>query len=195
VATVVAPHFLTADEFLVHPAARERSELVGGEIRLMSPAGGPHHSLIDNLYGPLRAHVRAGRLGRCLPDGAGFDLTALLPPRPGSTVRSPDLAFVRAERIPAGGFPRGFIRLAPDLAVEVLSPNETASELAEKVADYLGAGTPLLWVIDPATRLVTVTAADAPTRVLRESDTLDGGVVLPGFSMPVADLFEDVVRG
>ena len=183
---------LTADEFLAHPLARERSELVGGEIRVMTPASGSHGTVVDNLYSALCTHVRAHRLGRCVPDGTGFDLTSYVPHRPGGTVRSPDLAFVRADRIPTGGFPHGFIRLAPDLAVEVVSPNETASDLAGKLADYQAAGTRLIWVIDLDERLVTVIAADAPLRWLREGETLDGGDVVPGFSCPVADLFEDV---
>jgi len=185
---------LTADEFIKHPAAQERSELVAGEIHVMSPAGAPHGAVIMNLIGPLNNYVRAHRLGRCYTDGTGFNLSASLTFRRGDTVRSPDLAFVRADRIPPGGFPRGFVRLAPDLAVEVLSPDETASQLASTIADYRAAGTPLIWVIDPDERLVTVLAADAPHFWLREGDTLDGGSVIPGFTCPVVDLFEDVPR-
>ncbi len=76
--------------------------------------------------------------------------------------------------------------------MEVVSPNETASDLSAKLADYQAAGTPLIWVIDPDERLVTVIAADAPIRWLREGDTLEGGDIVPGFSCPVTDLFEDV---
>jgi Uma2 family endonuclease len=183
---------LTADEFIKHPAAQERSELISGAIHVMSPTGGPHGTVVGNLFGLLNTYVRAHRLGRCFPDNTGFNLTQYLPARAGDTVRSPDVAFVRADRIPHGGFPNGFIRLAPDLAVEVLSPDETASQLASKIADYRAAGTPLIWVIDPDERLVNVLAADAPHFWLREGDTLDGGSVIPGFTCPVVDLFEDV---
>jgi len=191
---------LSADEFLV--AARRddvRQELVRGEVRSMTPAGGWHATVGDNLYGPLREFVRARRLGRCVFDGAGFLLP--LPPelqrrsrdgRPRDTVRSPDVAFVRAARVPLGGFGPGWILLAPDLAVEVLSPSETTSDTGEKLADYRAAGTPLVWVVDPAKRLVAVYAADAPVRWLREGDTLDGGAVVPGFTLAVEALFEDV---
>lgn len=191
---------LSADEFLAAPRSDDvRQELVRGEIRSMTPAGGWHATVGDNLYGPLREFVRAGRLGRCVFDGAGFLLP--LPPelrrlsrdgRPRDTVRSPDVAFVRADRVPPGGFGPGWIPLAPDCAVEVLSPSETASDTEEKLADYQAAGTPLVWVVDPAKRLVAVYAADAPVRWLREGDTLDGGSVLPGFTLPVNALFEDV---
>jgi Uma2 family endonuclease len=178
---------LTADEFLAHPAARERSELVRGEIRMMTPASAPHGIVSGNVYGLLWTFVRANRLGRCFTDGTGFALPGLP-----NTVRSPDAAFVRGDRLPAGGLPSrsGFLPLAPDLAVEVLSPSETASDLEEKLDDYRVAGTPLVWIVDPAKRRVSVIAADAPIHWLREGDTLDGGTVLPGFSCPVADLFD-----
>lgn len=178
---------LTADEFLAHPAARERSELVRGVIRMMTPASAPHGIVSGNVYGLLWTFVREHRLGRCFTDGTGFALPGLP-----NTVRSPDAAFVRADRLPAAGVrtSSGFLPLAPDLAVEVLSPSETASDLDEKLADYLTAGTPFVWVIDPARRRVSIVAADAPVRWLREGDTLDGGTVLPGFSCAVAELFD-----
>ena len=191
---------LSADEFLATPRRDDvRQELVRGEVRSMTPAGGSHGAIGGNLYDALMPFVRSRRLGRCFFDGTGFLLP--LPPalqrptrdgRPGDTVRSPDVAFVRADRVPAGGFGPGWVQLAPDFAVEVLSPSETVSDTQEKLADYRAAGTALLWVVDPVKRLVTTYAADAPTRWLREGDTLDGGAVLPGFALPVAALFEDV---
>lgn len=191
---------LTADEFLAAPKSDHvRLELVRGEVRSVTPAGGWHATVGDNLYGPLREFVRARRLGRCFFDGAGYLLP--LPPElqrrsrdgtPRDTVRSPDVSFVRADRVPRGGFGPGWIPLAPDFAVEVLSPSETASDTEEKLADYRAAGTPLLWVVDPAKRMVTIYAADTPTRWMREGETLDGGDVLPGFTLAVEALFEDV---
>ena len=86
------------------------------------------------------------------------------------------------------------VRLAPDLVAEVLSKSDTASELEEKVADYLSAGTRLLWAIDPDKRRVAVHSPAAPTRWLHERDTLDGDDVVPGFTMPVAELFEGLAR-
>jgi len=185
--TAAAPAtLLTVDEFLTHPAAQERSELVRGVIRMMTPASGPHGIVSGNILVLLSNHVRAYTLGQCFSDGTGFALPGLP-----NTVRSPDAAFVRAGRLPAAGLPTesGFLPLAPDLAVEVLSPSETASDLEEKLADYRAAGTPLVWVVDPAKRRMTVISADAPMRWLREGDTLDGGSIVPGFSCPVAELF------
>ena len=177
---------LTADEFLSHPAARERSELVRGVIRIMTPASWHHGIMSGNIFRALSNYVYAHQLGQCVPDGTGF----VLPGLP-NTVRSPDAAFVRTERLlrteQSGGL--GFLPIAPDLAVEVLSPSETASELDEKLADYRTAGTALVWVVDPEKRRVSVIAADAPARWLREGDTIDGGSVVPGFTCPVSDLF------
>lgn len=140
---------LTADEFLVHPAARERSELVRGEIRVMSPASSVHGLVAGTVHWLLASHAHAHRLGACFVDSTGFRL-----PIPGDdedTVRAPDASFVRADRLPAGGLRvgDGFLRLAPDLVVEVLSPSEPASSLDEKLADYLAAGTRLIWVVGP----------------------------------------------
>ncbi|MGH7678876.1 MAG: Uma2 family endonuclease [Gemmatimonadaceae bacterium] len=106
------------------------------------------------------------------------------------TVRSPDGAFIRAERLPPGGLAAGFVKLAPDLAIEVLSPSESASELEEKLDDYIAAGMPLIWVIDPDRRTVMIVSPGAPLRWLRTGDSLDGGDVLPGFVCLVSDLFE-----
>ena len=186
--TAAAPTtLLTVDEFLTHPAARERTELVRGEIRTMTPASEPHGIVCSNVHGLLWTFVRQHRLGRCYTEGIGFALPNLF-----RTVRAPDVSFVRAGRLPAVGVPArsGFSTLAPDLAVEVLSPSETASELDEKLADYRTAGTPLVWVVDPVKRRVSIFAADAPVRSLREGDVLDGGAVLPGFTCPVAELFD-----
>jgi Uma2 family endonuclease len=180
---------LTVDEFLTYPARGERWELVAGVLRVMAPAGGAHGAVSGAVFAALVTFVEARRLGMCFPDGTGF----VLPGLP-STVRSPDVAFVRAERLPPGGIEQGFLALAPDLVVEVLSPSETASDLEEKLRDYRAAGTRLVWVIDPEKRLVSVRAAEAPERWLGEGESLDGGAVLPGFSLPVATLFERLAR-
>jgi Uma2 family endonuclease len=122
-------------------------------------------------------------------DSFGYELVRL--PR---TVRVPDGSFVRAERLPAEGIGAGLLNFAPDLAIEVLSPSESASELEEKLDDYLFSGTPLIWVVDPVRRTVMIVAADAPVRWLREGNSLDGGTVIPGFACPVSDIFEGLAR-
>ena len=182
---------MTLEEFLEYelPDSAYKAELVRGELRLMPPPGGAHGVAASNLVFTLSLHVRRHGLGRVLGDNVGYELLRL--PR---TVRAPDGSFVRADRLPPAGIGPGLLKLAPDLAVEVLSPSESASELEEKLADYTAAGTPLVWVLDPRRRTVMVVAADAPVRWLGEGDALDGGAVIPGFACPVAELFEGIAR-
>lgn len=177
---------VTAQEFLTHPAGAGPSELVRGEIRPMTPASGAHGVIAGVIFAALNAFVEERQLGLCFPDNTGFLLPGLA-----DTVRSPDAAFVRGDRLPREGITAGWVRAAPDLVVEILSPTETSSDLEEKLKDYRAAGTRLAWVIDPATRRVTVRLAGAADTWLAESetDTLDGSDVLPGFSLPVARLF------
>jgi Uma2 family endonuclease len=180
---------MTAEEFLAYPVHDAKAELVRGELRVTPPAGGPHGVASVNLVVMLAVHVREHRLGRVFADAVGYELMRL--PR---TVRVPDASFVRSDQLPAQGIGPGLMKLAPDLAIEVLSPSETASELEEKLDDYLVAGTPLIWVVDPVRRTVMIVSADAPVRWLREGDTLDGGNVVPGFRCAVADIFEGIAR-
>lgn len=180
---------MTAEEFLQYPLPDGKAELVRGEIRVSPPAGGPHGMAATNLLFLLESHVRRDGLGHAFSDGVGYELVRL--PR---TVRVPDVSFVRADRLPEGGLGPGLLRLAPDLAVEVLSPSETASELEEKLDDYILAGTPLVWVVDPVRRTVMIVAVNSPVRWLREGDTLDGSGVIAGFSCAVSDIFEGIAR-
>ena len=102
-------------------------------------------------------------------------------------MRAPDVAFVAWERIPVAR--TGFAELAPDLAVEVLSPNDRAGEILAKVADWLNAGTLLVWVIDPERRIATVYRADGSALIVDDTSALSGDEVLPGFVLPLAGLF------
>ena len=178
---------MTPDEFLVYPLSDVKAELVRGELRVTPPPGGPHGRAGTNLVVLLSIHAKAHRLGSVFGDGVGYELAQL--PR---TVRVPDASFVRADRLPSDGVGPGLLKLAPDLAVEVLSPSETASELEQKLDDYRTCGTPLIWVLDPVQRTVMVVANDSPLHWLREPDTLDGGNVVPGFSCRVSELFEGI---
>lgn len=179
---------MTPDEFLLHPVADGKPELVRGELRVTPPAGGPHLCVATNVVVLLSVYLKGRALGRAFGDG-GYELVQLA-----RTVRAPDASFVRADRLPAEGIGPGLIKLAPDLAVEVLSPSESASELEEKLDDYLTCGTRLIWVVDPVRRTVMIVASDAPVRWLREGDILDAGNVIPGFTCAVADLFEGIAR-
>ena len=178
------PTLVTADELSMLPDDGFRYELVRGEVRRMPPAGSEHGAVVMNLGSPLHSFVRSHDLGVVFGAETGFKIAS-----DPDTVRAPDLAFVRRERIPEGGVPRGFWPGAPDLAVEVISPGDTYTEVEEKVHDWLNAGTRMVSVLDPRTR--TVTIYTSPTTVVRltESDTLTGGEVLPGFTCQVSGLF------
>jgi Uma2 family endonuclease len=181
---------MSPEEFLVYDLDDEyQGELVRGELCVTPAPGAPHGMIATNLTFLLSAHVREFKVGWVFADSVGYQLVDL--PR---TVRRPDVSFVRADRLPAEGVGPGFLKLAPDLVVEVISPSETASELEEKLDDYRACGTQLIWVVDPMQRTVMIVASDAPPRWVREGERLDGGGVLPGFSCAVAELFEGVAR-
>lgn len=176
------PH--TADELLALPDDGMRHELVGGELRTMTPSGYQHGRIAARLAGLVDSHVTAHQLGDTLGAETGFRLAS----NP-DTVRAPDVAFVSRERVPEVAPPRGYGLGAPDLVAEVVSPNDSYEEVVEKVLDWLRAGTRLVWVVNPRTRTVAIHAPGADARMLHESDTLTGGEVLPGFACPVAELF------
>ena len=124
----------------------------------------------------------AERLGLGFSAEIGFVLFA-----DRQTVRSPDAAVVLRNRL--AELPDSVVPMAPDLAVEVLSPSHRMADALAKVAMYLQAGTPLVWLVNPATRTVLVFRSETDLVMLGESDTLNGGDVLPGFSVPVAEIF------
>jgi Uma2 family endonuclease len=153
------------------------------ELVLMSPAGFEHGYIALALGRILANFVSEHDLGRVLGAETGFQIA-----RDPDTVRAPDVAFVRAERVPAA-LPRGFFEGAPDLAVEVLSPGDRASEVNAKVQDWLDAGCRLVWVADPQTRTVTAYRSRREVAVFATADTLTAGDVVPGFSIPVREIF------
>jgi Uma2 family endonuclease len=181
--SAVTPQLMTAADLWQLPPSEHRRELVQGEVVETMPPGGQHGAIAVALAMLLRLWVRSVQ-GGYVGVEAGYILA-----RSPDTVRGPDVSYVRAERIPSSGIPEGFWELAPDLAVEVVSPSETADEVREKVRDFLGAGTPLVWTIHPRTREVIVHTPDGLARTYAESDVLTFPDVLPGFSCAVAELF------
>lgn len=159
-------------------------ELAAGRLVREPRPGARHGVIVGDLFRVLDSFVRERGLGRVVIE-TGFLLAEDLP-----TVRGPDVAFISAERLPAGPVPEGFWRLAPDLAVEVVSPSDSAAEIQEKVLQYLDAGTLAVWVVQPRTRTVEVWQPDADVHVVREEETLDGGDVLPGWRMEMKNLFD-----
>lgn len=178
---MVATRRVTIDEFAEMPLERIW-ELIDGEPIELSPAAGRSGWISGNICRLLANHVRQSQLGWAFPPGIGF---VLFDDR--QTVRSPDAAVVLRNRL--AELPDSFVPLAPDLAVEVLSPSDRMADALAKVAMYLQAGTPLVWLVNPATRTVVVFRSDMDPVTLAGSDALDGGEVLPGFSVPVAEIF------
>ncbi len=173
---------MTADEFFDDPEVPEFAELVDGEVHELTPAP-PYHGWIGRaVVRALDAHVLPRQLGEVFGDGVPYQLGE-------HTVRVPDVSCIRADRVPGPPPRRGAWRLAPDLAVEVLSPSDTRSVLRRKLADYFGAGTRLVWLVDPDDRGVEVLTPDAAPRWVDTTGSLDGGSVLPDFRVPVAELF------
>ena len=173
---------VTADELLVLSMPNKRTELVRGVLVVREPAGGRHGRVANELSRVIGNHVHAHALGAVYAAETGFTLAR----RP-DTVRAPDVAFVRRERLPDPE-PTGFPDLAPDLVVEVLSPGDHAGEILAKVADWLSAGTRLVWVVDPERRLGRVYRPDGSETIVPADGALDGEDVLPGFSCPLASV-------
>lgn len=162
----------------------ERYELIRGELKPMSPVGKPHGRLLFRIGTPLSRHVDERDLGAVY----GGDVGVILERDP-DTVLAPDIAFVRGAPPTLNEEEEGYFVLVPDLAIEIASPSNSGQELREKVAHYLEAGVPAVWLFEPRPRTVTLFAANGAETVLTETDTLDGGEVVPGFRLPVADIF------
>src|ERR1700674_1115764 len=185
---------LSADDLFLPELAEPDlpHELWRGELRLVTPASGPHGAVCSRLLGAMAQHVYPRNLGALFTEGTPFLLE-----RGPDTVLCPDVAFVARERLPPGGLAGRFMELAPDLAIEVLSPGDRPAEVRAKAAAYLRLGVRAVWVLDPRVRAVRTRACVGRRIIettLTEGDTLDGGEVLPGFRVPVAFLFADVRR-
>ncbi len=175
----------TAKELLELPDDGKRYELVEGELREMTPAGARHGRAAMKLGSRLDQYTTAEQLGIVLAAETGF----LISQDP-DTVRAPDVSFVARERVPPGGPPDGYWELAPDLAVEVISPNDTAAEVQSKVQMWLESGVRLVWIVYPDTRSVVVYESLKEISTFTAEDTLSGGGVVPGFECKVAEVFE-----
>ena len=173
------------DLFLItHDGAGKRYELVEGELREMPPAGGYHGNVAFTIASIIGAHIRGKDLGVGFTAETGF-VTRRAP----DSVRAPDVAFVSKERLAEGRAPDGFVQTAPDLAVEVVSPSDSAPAVYAKVEEYFAAGARLVWVVYPDTRSITVHRSPGESETLHEGDTLDGEPVFEDFHAPVSDLF------
>lgn len=174
---------VTAGELLHLNLPNKRTELVRGALIVREPPGGVHGSVAARLLVAVGAFAQGKDLGSVFAAETGFVLFT----NP-DTVRAPDVAFIRRDRVPAP-LPKGYLRIPPDLAVEVLSPGDRASEVKEKVADWIEAGTKLVWVIDPRKRTAHVHRSNGSDTNIAVDGLLDGEDVVPGFTLGLSTLF------
>jgi len=173
---------MTADELLHTSIPDKHVELVRGVLVVREPAGSTHGLVAMNLGAELAVYVKRTGAGGVFAAETGFKLAT-----DPDTVRAPDIAFVRRECMPPPEA-TGYAALAPDLVVEVLSPGDRPGEVLAKVADWLSAGTRLVWVVEPLRRLARVYRHDGSETIVTADGALDGEDVLPGFSCSLASI-------
>lgn len=176
---------LTAEDLAELPDEGSRFELIEGVLEQMPPSGFDHGLISAAIAARLDRFVRERDLGRVVGAETGFLLS-----RDPDTVLAPDAAFVSSDRLPPPAERRGFAALAPDLVVEVVSPSDRASAVADKALRWIEAGTRLVWVVYPERHLVAEHLPDGTVHLCKLTDSLGGGTVLPGFEVSVSDLFE-----
>jgi Uma2 family endonuclease len=181
-ASVAATSVFTPEDLLAIPDGKDY-ELVGGQLverkvgLESSWVGGRVHCIIEEC-------CERNPIGWALLPDSGYQC---FPHDPGM-VRKPDVSFVRYGRFAGGVLPKGWAKLVPDLVVEVISPNDLAYEVEEKIQDYQKAGVPLIWVINPEARSVRIHRADGSYAFLREDDVLSGEDVIPEFRCVVREI-------
>ena len=173
----------TVEDLLNAPADLGRCELVRGELVMMSPGKGRHGAIEARIVKLLANFVDSRELGTVFGSSAGYVLA-----RNPDTVREPDVSFLSTARL-ADQDLDSFLEGAPDLAVEILSPSNSARDMAAKADDYLAAGCQVVWVVDPLRKSVLVYHTDAPAIALTEDDTLTEAALLPGLSLKVREVF------
>jgi Uma2 family endonuclease len=176
---------MTADELLDRSSGLSRCELIRGELKMMSPAGGNHGDAAYELGFRIGQFVRENRLGKMYTAETGFVLE-----RNPDTVRAPDVAFIAADRVKEAKTPK-YIPIPPDLVVEVNSPNDRAGEVVQKAGWWLSHGVREVWVCDPPTETITLYPSQGTPRVWQSQEILNDSAVLPGFTLELASLFAE----
>ena len=179
-----AEKLMTAEEFLLIPEDGLERELVKGRVIVLGGTSSLPAVVAAQFVIVVGSFVLQHRLGRV--GGADWGFRLFEDP---DTVRVPDAAFVRAERLPPSGMPRGFFPGPPDLALEVMSPSNTLADVLAKVSEYIAAGVRLVWVVDPEKRRATVFRPDELPLTVGADGVLDGEDVLPGFELRLADIW------
>jgi Uma2 family endonuclease len=184
---MVATRLFTAEHLEAFTENEEKLyEVIDGVLVRNEGVGGRHGNMSVEVGSEIHSFTRPRRLGRVF----GADTRFILRRDP-DLVLIPDVAFIRAERIPPDGLWERIIPIPPDFALEIASPTDTMSAVRRKAALYLDHGVRLVWIVLPRQRTVSVLLPGQPERVLHERDELDGGDVIPGFRLPVASIFAD----
>ena len=176
----------TDEEFMALPDDGGRYELVDEQVVDMGNSGMEHGNISAYLCGLIELYVRPKKLGVTCDSSTAFTLKS-------GNKRSPDFSFVSKERLQGlRRLPKGFFQGAPDLAIEVISPSNTFEEIHTKLVEYFDNNCRVVWVINPDERSVVVYRQPQPDRLLKMTDSLDGEEVIPGFTLPVAQLFAEL---
>lgn len=183
-ATGFATDIVTPEQLAAMPD-RKDFELVDGQL-VERHMGNKANWVASQMARLLGNYVEQHELGWVFTSEAGYRLD----PRRPNLLRKPDVSYVRFGRLPNEEPADAYDNLAPDWAIEVLSPGDTVIELEEKLEEYLSAGVRLVWVVNPQTKMVKVHVAGRPIDEYRIGDELTGGEVIPGFRCPVASLFK-----
>jgi Uma2 family endonuclease len=176
---------LTADD-VWNMGEDARVEVIRGEMREMAAAGGRHGGVGGEFAGFLWSYGRQSGSGRVYTSETGFVIE-----KSPLTLLVPDVVFIKTEHLPNAADPVGYFESPPDVVVEVGSPSQRVGELVQKVGQYLSFGVPLVWVANPGDKTIVAYYGDGTIRVYRSGENLDGGNVLPGFSVPVDDFFPE----
>lgn len=182
---VLTEQLVTADDVWEMAQDNDKHfELIEGIIFHMAPTGFLHGATTSNLTVFLGIHINKHKLGTMTAAETGYRLGD-------NTVIAPDIAFIRADRVPKDPV-EGYLSLAPDLAVEVMSPSNNASEMSRKIDLLMQHGTQVIWIVHPTTKTIDVYSADdnsVKVSFLKQDDILSGGTVLPEFTLKLTDLF------
>ena len=183
--TTAKNKLLTAEDLLRLHSQGVKGELIDGVLHETVSAGKRHSFIAGNIMAPLHTHVRRDRLGRV----GGTDGGVFIRRNP-DTVREPDIFFVSAERLPLDDQSDGYLEVVPEIVVEIVSPSDSAQDVAEKITMWLNLGVSIALEVRPAERAVLVHRPDVPAATLSGDDVLDCGDVLPGFSLPLGEVFD-----
>ena len=183
--TTAKNKLLTAEDLLRLHSQGVKGELIDGVLHRKVSAGKRHARLAIRIGGEFDRHVRRNRLGQV----GGTDGGVFVSRNP-DTVREPDIYFVSAERLPLEDQSDGYLEVVPELVVEIVSPSDSEQDVREKIAMWLELGVSMALEVRPATRTIEVHCPGVPAVTLTGNEVLDGGDVLPGFSLPLGEIFD-----